>query len=589
MWRVLLSLLILFSIGKAAMFFLNREQREKLSYTEIMLYSFSMGYVVLTIMTVTLAQFGFLTSPMSLLAIVLLPALAACFWVYRKRRHPSIQNRTQYDGDQLYQEQNISNRVRGFLSSVRFSHIILLSIFAAGLILRLETQLTVPWLGDQDPYYHLSFIDSIIAQGTLPSRTFWGFYSYPPSFHLVSATLISTVQIDRYLFMKVVPEFLGFLCVPAVYALVKRQYDEWAGIASAAFLAICSIHIYRTNIPIPEPMALLGMLMFFHAMTALKNDRKYLFAGFFVSMIFLTNPIGMLYFLLCTIPIFLALLSLRRWNEVLGYLKATVVGLAFSGIFWLPTLYRLGLNGIFQGWGPSYPYYGVFSYNSNTYFSWFGWGACLLALLGFYVCLKETRKSLILLLPTVSFAFLIEAGNNGFFVLEATVLFRGLLFLGTWVSLLAGIGFGRIMRTTRKKAAVTGLLVVVVLTALSFPVFSGERYPVNWGYEDVDFVYRSYLSNYSSIFKNRDYAIYCADLTFNYGAFENVVLSSETPQIVESLLRNDNSVITQLVNEYNVKYLVFQNGTREAEFLRQSNLTYVYYEDWHTIVLGIKQ
>jgi asparagine N-glycosylation enzyme membrane subunit Stt3 len=271
----------------------------------------------------------------------------------------------------------------------------LLAIFSAGLILRLESQLSVEWLGDMDPYYHLSFIDAIIAQGTLPAQTFWGSYSYPPSFHIVFATLISTTQAERFAFMKIVPEFLGFLCVPAVYLLTKRRYGEWAGIAAAAFLAICSFHIYRTNIAIPEPLALLAMLMFFHANNTQEGTKKYVLGMLFASMVFLTNIVGIVYFLPCALAVSVTLLLSKRRNESINIIKTLFLGLLFSGIFWLPTLYKLGLNGIFEGIGPSYSYGNVFSFTSNTYLSWIGWGALVLATVGAFTCLKDFKNPIL--------------------------------------------------------------------------------------------------------------------------------------------------------------------------------------------------
>jgi hypothetical protein len=588
LWRVLLSLFILFIIGRALLFFLNKsEPKEKLSYTELALYSFSLGYAALTIIAITLAQFGILIPPISLIAIIIIPALAIVFWIYKKRKENSLHTQKYIRDDQLNLYQGIFKSHKDFLSYISFSSIILILIFAIALILRLETQLTTPWLGDQDPYYHLSFIDSIATQGTLPLRTFWGFYSYPPSFHVVFATLISTIQVDRYLLLKIVPEFLGFLSVPAVYALIKRKYGQWPGIASAAFLAISSFHIYRTNIAIPEPIALLGILMFFHAMTTQKGTKKYLLAGFFASMVFLTNTVGILYFLPGVIVIFFASIILRRWNNAFGYLKATLVGLIFSGVFWLPTLYNLGLSGILDGLGPSY-LVGALSFTSHTYFSWIGWGACILALVGLIICFRDFKNNLVLLMPTIFFLFLIEAANNGYLFFEANVIFRSLLFFGTWVALLAGVGFWRIMQTKRKKIALATLAAIVLFTAVSFPILSGNRYPVNWGYDDADFVYRSYLENYADIFKDKNYLIYSAEWAFNYGAFDNVILPREAPEIGETLLRNDTSASMTLINEHNIKYMIFQNGTKEAEFLLQSNLATTYYENWHTIVLAVK-
>ena len=215
-------------------------------------------------------------------------------------------------------------------------------------------------------------------------------------------------------------------------------------------------------------------------------------------------------------------------------------------------------------------------------------GACILAMVGLYVCIRDFKDSLMLLIPFSFFLFLIEAGNNGLHFFEPTVLVRGLLFLGTWVSLLAGVGFWRVMQTKRKKIALTGLAVIIVLTMISFPLLSGNRYPVNWSYEDVDFAYRSYLENYADIFGDKNYMIYSADWAINYGAFNNVILAKELPQMGEALIRNDSSAVMNLVNEHNIKYLIFNNGTQEAEFLVQSKLAHIYHENWHAIVLAIK-
>jgi hypothetical protein len=589
MWKVLLSLFVLFAIGRAAFFILNQSKpKEKYSHTEVMLYSFSLGYAIITIICLILAQFGLLIPPINIIAITLIPFLSFCFWIYKKRKKNSLHSQDFFGESKLNQETRTSKHDAVFSFPIKFSHIILLLIFAVSLFLRLETQLADLWLGDQDPYYHLSFIDSIVVQGTLPSRTFWGFYSYPPSFHVVFATLISTIQVDRFLLMKIVPEFLGFLCVPAVYALIKRKYGEWAGIASAAFLAICSFHIYRTNIPIPEPIALLAMLMFFHAMTTQKGTKKYLLGGVFASMVFLTNAISLIFFLPIVVSIFLLLLMVRRRNEALEYLKAMFIGIVLSGVFWLPTLSNLGLSGILEGLGPPYPF-GAFSFTSFTYFTWIGWGACILALVGLYVCLRNFKENIILTIPAIFFVFLIEAGNNGYFIVDAPWLFRSLLYLGTWITLLAGVGFWRLMQAKRKKIALAALAIMVVLTAFSFPALSRNRYPVNWDYDNADFYYKSYLENYADIFKDKNYMIYSADSwTFNYAAFNNVILTRELPQMEEALLRNDDSVLIDLIKNYNIKYLILFNGTQEANFLVQSNLANIYYENWQTIVLAIK-
>ena len=101
--------------------------------------------------------------------------------------------------------------------------------------------------------------------------------------------------------------------------------------------------------------------------------------------------------------------------------------------------------------------------------------------------------------------FLIEAGNNGYFFFDANLLFRGLLYLGTWVSLLAGVGFGRVLQYRKEKTAAVVLCGVIVLTMVSFPVFSKSQYPVTWDYEISDLAYRSYLNNYADIFNSKDY------------------------------------------------------------------------------------
>jgi len=588
MWRVLLSLLVLFMNGWAVLFFLNHfKPSRKSCYVEVAVYSFSIGYSVLTLVGVALAQFGFLTQSISLLVCILIPLPAVCFWIYQKRKenfHPH--DKTSYVIETWTQP--ISDAINRACHQLRLWHVVLLAVFVVGLILRLESQLSVDWLGDMDPYYHLSFIDSIIAQGTLPSQTFWGFYSYPPSFHVVLATLISITQVNRFAFMKIVPEFLGFLCVPAVHLVVKRKYGEWAGVAAAAFLAVSSFHIYRTNIAIPEPLALLGMLMFFYATETHTGTKKYLVGGLLASMVFLTNVVGIIYFLPCALAVIGALLLSRRRSEATGILKALFLGAALSGFFWLPTLYKLGLNGIFEGLGPSVSYGGAFSFTSNTYLSWIGWGALVFAAVGAYTCLRDFKNNIVLLIPIAVFMFLIEAGNNGYFFFDANLLFRGLLYLGTWASLLAGVGFGRVLQYRKEKTAAVVLCGVIVLTMVSFPVFSKSQYPVTWDYEISDLAYRSYLNNYADIFNSKDYRIYSADAWFNYGAFNNVILDRELPQIEDAALRNDSAALRNLISEYKIRYFIFGNGTAEAEFFAQSGFVNTYYQNWLTIVLAVK-
>jgi len=218
----------------------------------------------------------------------------------------------------------------------------------------------------------------------------------------------------------------------------------------------------------------------------------------------------------------------------------------------------------------------------------FDWlGALIFAVIGAYVCLKDFKNHVIFWVPVIIFLFLFEASNNGYNFLETNLLFRGLLYLGTWVALLAGIGFSRMIKPQKNKTATIILIAVVVLTMVSFPVFSHGRYPVIWGNDNVDFVYRSYL-NFSEIFKGTDYTVYSSDWEFNYGAFNNVILNREVPQLKEALLKNDSSTVTGLINKYNIRYLILRNGTTEASFLAEVSHVYQYYENWHTIVFVIE-
>ena len=609
---VLLSLLILFVIGRIILFFADQfKPAVKLTPTEVVVYSFSLGYVALTFAGIVLAEFKLLTPSTCLFLILTLPFLLLCAGLYQRQRVNPQHAVREIRGNPLNQAQTISDFFRRFFHpSLRLSYLALLVVYSVGIILRLEGQLTVPWLGDMDPYYHLFFIDSIIMQGELPSRTLWGFYSYPPSFHVVPTILIATTQVDRFAFMKMVPEFLGFLCVPTVYTLTKRHNGEWAGVASAAFLAITSFHIYRTNIAIPESIAILGMLLFFHAITVQGGMMKCLRAGFFFSMVLLANVISILYFLPCVLAMLLALLLLRRWNESYKLLMATLLGLIFSGLFWLPTLYKLGFKGISEGLGPGtavFQYSGAsLNFTSHTYFSWIGWGPCILAIVGVYECLKDFRSYLSLLIPSMAFIILIEAANNGYYVFESAQYFRGLLYLGTWISLLAGVGFRRINNTNLKPTGglesqkvsphpngkiktIAVLSLIVVLTAASFPVISGARYPVNWEYHDLDFVYRSYLNNYIDIFKGEDYKVYSKDWETNYGAFRNVILDREAPQIAKALIQHDVSTLLDLLHENKIRYLIFRSGTAEVKFLTQTKFFSIYYSNWHTTVLAVKE
>ena len=87
MWKVLLSLFILFAIGRVALFFLNQSKTRKgFSYTEVALYSFSLGYAILTIIGVILAQFGLLIPPINIIVITLIPFLLIFFLIYKKRK-----------------------------------------------------------------------------------------------------------------------------------------------------------------------------------------------------------------------------------------------------------------------------------------------------------------------------------------------------------------------------------------------------------------------------------------------------------------------------------------------------------------------
>jgi hypothetical protein len=327
----------------------------------------------------------------------------------------------------------------------------------------------------------------------------------------------------------------------------------------------------------------LGIVMFFLAFTTQTGLRKHLLAGIFASMIFLTNIVSSIYFIAFMTAIFIVLILSNQKSHSVELMKATGVGLLLSGIFWLPTIYHLGLEGILQGLGPQYPQAAI-NFTSNTYFSWIGWGTIVFAVIGVYVCLKDFRNHIVFIVPIITVIILLEASNNGYNVLEANLLFRGLLYLGTWVTLLAGIGFWRVLRSQKDKIIALILVAVVIFTMISFPIFSNSRYPMNYGNENVDFVYRSYLSNYSAIFKSLDYRVYSGDSYFNYGAFNNVILEREMPQLKQAISINNSDVIINLLNQNNVLYLILINGTTEADFFAEKRYAYKYYENWHTIV-----
>lgn len=87
MWRILLSLLILFIIGRIILFFVDQfKPTENLTHTEVVVYSFSLGYVVLTLSVIVLAQFGLLTPSISLFFILILPVLILCSGIYQRQR-----------------------------------------------------------------------------------------------------------------------------------------------------------------------------------------------------------------------------------------------------------------------------------------------------------------------------------------------------------------------------------------------------------------------------------------------------------------------------------------------------------------------
>jgi len=163
-WRVLISLLILFIIGRIILFFVDQfEPKKNLTHTEVAVYSFSLGYVILTLGGIVLAEFGLFSPSTSLFFIITLPIIILISGLYKRQKENPPHILHEIRRRHSTQIQIIFNSVRSFFHpSLCFSHLILLIVYSAGLILRLESQLTVPWLGDMDPYYHLFFIDSII-------------------------------------------------------------------------------------------------------------------------------------------------------------------------------------------------------------------------------------------------------------------------------------------------------------------------------------------------------------------------------------------------------------------------------------------
>ena len=283
---------------------------------------------------------------------------------------------------------------------IKVNHILLFLIFAFSLAFRLYLVLNAQNFADQDAYFQLRHINSVVDDKKIiyyDQLSYGGRYIlHPPLFYIVMAFL----TFGNKLMLKIIPEIFFSLIVFLVYFMAKDvSGNEKAALFSAMLAAFIPIFIQKTvNTLSTYSLALPLLLLMLYSL--LKLDEK-IYRNIFIACSFLLpliHPIAIL-FILCILIYFILLsggaVSPTKIKKE-AILFSTLIIVLMEFIIYKKALFSYGLNAIWENIPANIldDLYRQFSVNDLV----IGLGILPLVLgsIGVYLGIKEKKKSIYL-------------------------------------------------------------------------------------------------------------------------------------------------------------------------------------------------
>lgn len=105
-------------------------------------------------------------------------------------------------------------------------------------------------INDPDAYFHLRNINDILENKSIPEYdelSMQGrYYSYPILFHSFFAFFTQLTGLPALTVFQFLPAFFGAMSCAVVFLIGRKLFNERIGLIAMLFLAITSIHIFRT-------------------------------------------------------------------------------------------------------------------------------------------------------------------------------------------------------------------------------------------------------------------------------------------------------------------------------------------------------
>ena len=194
--------------------------------------------------------------------------------------------------------------------------LLLIVIFLFELSILLKDHVNYKFLGQLDPYSHLGWIKYILENHRLPRGGPWLYTRseeevYPLSFHLLTAGLIESLNLNLMFLCKIVGPIIASLTPISLFFLtMKIAKDEKTAILSSYLLATSPIYITRYRLLLPEAAGifLLPITLALY-LRAIEKKGMYLYFGVIALTL---QGLTHLYSFVITELIIAAYLAIRR-------------------------------------------------------------------------------------------------------------------------------------------------------------------------------------------------------------------------------------------------------------------------------------
>ena len=143
--------------------------------------------------------------------------------------------------------------------------------------------------------------------------------------------------------LRFLPAIFGILCIPAIYFVGKRAFNQSVGLFSAFFLAINPFAIHYSQDARPYTLFLLGTLTTLYCTFRLAQEfrwRDVIYFALSIQIVLYSHPYGV-FFLPVIIGTFFLYWNFAELAERKGKLKRFILAASLAALMFIPQLIRL--------------------------------------------------------------------------------------------------------------------------------------------------------------------------------------------------------------------------------------------------------